>query len=169
MRTLHDDDEYESDFDDSADDGMPALVDSVEEEEPHWMKRLKILGFANMLQAKVLSLKSTNRKLICLDGGATVHIANDARTCFDAGPSNMEVMGVLGKPAPCSGKGSLHLQPHGNLSKLILTGAHITKDFPFSFINESMHEKGLHNYQEGSVSTCFGCRGERFIPCFPQG
>ena len=137
----------ESDSDVSPDDGMPVLIeasdsfDSVEEYNSHWITRLQILGFANMLQAKVLSLKPTNRKLICLDGGATVHIANDARTCFDAGTSNMEVMGVLGKPVPCSGKGNLHLQPHGDLSKLILTGAHIAKDFPFSFISESMLTK----------------------------
>ena len=105
--------------------------------------RLQHFGVASMLQAKVFSLKPADKNLICLDGGASVHITNNSSACFDKSLSTMEVMGVLGKPAPCTGKGNLHLQPFGDLPKVIITGAHVAEDFPFSFISESMlTEKG---------------------------
>ena len=100
-----------------------------------------------MLQAKVFSLKPADKNLICLDGGASVHITNNSSACFDKSLSTMEVMGVPGKPAPCTGKGNLHLQPFGDLPKVIITGAHVAEDFPFSFISESI--KRLHYYQKG--------------------
>jgi hypothetical protein len=49
----------------------------------------------------------------------------------------MEVMGVLGSPVPCTGKGSLHLQPKDDLPMVKLSDAHIAEDFPYSFISES--------------------------------
>jgi histone deacetylase 1/2 len=101
-------------------------------------RNMQYFGLTAMFRAQVFALCGDDRGLICLDGGATVHITNDARKCFNKGPSAMKVMGVLGTPSPCSGYGNLHLQPRDDLPTVILTGAHIADDFPYSFISESM-------------------------------
>ena len=101
-------------------------------------RALHELGKANMLLGRVLAIKQPDRDLICLDGGANVHIVNNGRLCHDKVPSTMEVAGVLGSPTPCTGKGSLRLQPTDNLPMVVLTGAHVVEEFPYSFVSESL-------------------------------
>ena len=96
------------------------------------------IGRANMLLGRVLAIKKPDRDLVCLDGGANLHIANSAKFCHDKVPSTMEVAGVLGSPTPCTSKGSLRLQPADDLPTVILTGAHVVEEFPYSFISESL-------------------------------
>ena len=98
----------------------------------------RILRCINMLQGRVLAITKPDRDLVCLDGGANLHIANNAKFCHGMQPSTMEVMGVLGSPTLCSGKGSLHLQPADALPVVILSGAHVVEGFPYSFISESL-------------------------------
>ena len=114
------------------------------------------IGRANMLLGRVLAIKKPDGDLVCLDGGANLHIANSAKFCHDKVPSTMEVAGVLGSPTPCTSKGSLRLQPADDLPTVILTGAHVVEEFPFSFIRESLHGEGVHDNQEGRFRCCFG-------------
>jgi hypothetical protein len=78
------------------------------------------IGLVNMLLGRVLAVKKPDRELICLDGGANLHIANNGKFCHDKVPSTMEVAGVLGSPTRCTGKGSLHLQPTDDLPAVVL-------------------------------------------------
>ena len=119
----------------------------------------KHVHFSDSVKVQVVAAIRKDQPI--LDGGSTIHATNLTDLCFDVEPSTMRVAGVTGTPFTCEHQGKLRFLPHGHKSCITLTNVQISKNFPCTFISESLlAQKGCTITKRGSGGFVNDAKGK---------